>query len=99
MTLTSVFPLAEQVSDLGLGQINAPRVARMDMDVDEMNDMIEGAFEDSFVASFGLKGPLWAHEPPWGTWTNLVCWLLVRAGVYSSTLASVVSSISSVSPI
>ncbi|WOH06287.1 hypothetical protein DCAR_0625712 [Daucus carota subsp. sativus] len=59
-------PLAEQVSDLGLGQINAPRVARMELDVDEMNDVIDGAVEDSFIASFGPKGPLWAHEPPLG---------------------------------
>ena len=59
-------PLAEQVCDLGLGQINAPRVTRMELDVDEMNDVIEGAVEDSFVASIGPKGPLWAHEPPLG---------------------------------
>ncbi|KAL1828869.1 hypothetical protein ACET3Z_007281 [Daucus carota] len=59
-------PLAEQVSDLGLGQINAPRVARMELDIDEMNDVIDGAVEDSFIASFGPKGPLWAHEPPLG---------------------------------
>ncbi|WOG84072.1 hypothetical protein DCAR_0103252 [Daucus carota subsp. sativus] len=59
----------DQVDDLGLGQLNAPRFARSEMDIDEMEEMIEGAVEDSFVASFGpndLKDPLWAYEPPLG---------------------------------
>ena len=40
-------PLADQVCDLGLGQINAPRVSRLELDVDEMNDVIEGAWKTS----------------------------------------------------
>ncbi|KAL1828064.1 hypothetical protein ACET3Z_000133 [Daucus carota] len=62
-------PLADQIDDLGLGQLNAPRFARSEMDIDEMEDVIEGAVEDSFVASFGPnepKDPLWAYEPPIG---------------------------------
>lgn len=59
-------PLVEQVNDVGLGQINAPKVARMEMDIDEMNDQIKDAVEDSFIGSFGPKGSLWAHEPPLG---------------------------------
>lgn len=58
--------LAEQVDDLGLGQINAPRMARMEMEVEELEELLDGAVEDSFVGSWGPKRSLFAHEPPLG---------------------------------
>ena len=56
--------LAEQIDDLGLGQTNAPQFDRMELEVDEMEDMMDGAVEDTFVGSIGLKRSLLENEPP-----------------------------------
>lgn len=56
--------LTEQVDDLGLGQLDAPRVSRIELEPEELEDLMEGAVEDSFVGSLGPRCSLLAHEPP-----------------------------------
>ncbi|KAL1827274.1 hypothetical protein ACET3Z_005686 [Daucus carota] len=58
--------LAEQIDDLGLGQLNAPKLPRMDMEIEELEEIMEGAVEDSFVGSLGPNRSLLAREPPLG---------------------------------
>ncbi|WOH04644.1 hypothetical protein DCAR_0624055 [Daucus carota subsp. sativus] len=69
-------PLADQVDDLGLGQLNAPRFTRIEMDIDEMEETIEGAVEDSFVASYGPKDPSGLLSLHSATWIKSVGWKL-----------------------
>ncbi|KAL1802163.1 hypothetical protein ACET3Z_030810 [Daucus carota] len=52
------------VDDLGLGQLDAPRVSRIELEPEELEDLMEGAVEDSFVGSLGPRCSLLAHEPP-----------------------------------
>lgn len=47
--------LAEQVEDLGLGQINAPKAARMEMEVDKMEELME----DFFWVAWGRSAHSW----------------------------------------
>lgn len=56
--------LAEKVDDLGLGQINAPRVARMELEVEELGEILDGATENFFIGSLGPRRSLLAREPP-----------------------------------
>ncbi|KAL1826353.1 hypothetical protein ACET3Z_004765 [Daucus carota] len=54
-------PVNFNVDDLGLGQVNAPNIAQV-----EMKEPMDGVVQDSFVRSMGPKRLLLAHEPPLG---------------------------------
>ncbi|WOH00277.1 hypothetical protein DCAR_0519636 [Daucus carota subsp. sativus] len=58
--------LAEQIDDWVWVRSMLQKLPRMDMDIDELEDIMEGAVEDSFVGSWGPDRSLLAREPPLG---------------------------------